>query len=392
MISLRHIKLLAPIVLSMILPGCSGSHADQPEPPVTPKPQRNVLVYIVANNNLGSSGYDRADLNEMLKATEAIENGRLFVFHSATDGTQTLLEIKEGQSVPLITYDSSVPSVSSARMELVIKDVNSASPQSSMGLVLWSHASGWIQDGMEISPLRSFGSEGGRKMNITTLQQVLEKFDKFDFIYFDCCYMSSVESLYQLRHCTDVFVGSATELPSEGMDYSLNIPCFFTQPQADMEGAAANTFQLYDQRTGSSRSCTMSVINSSDLERLAQATSTIYSHSVTGIPSGYSPQRFQNVREERCQYFDFYDYVQALAFDSEGNERYDGASVDFSHFQVIYASVVPVSYQTPYLWSAVSLDRHHGLSTYILRNNADVSSNNYSTLSWYTDVASRLVK
>lgn len=392
MISLRYVKILIPVLLGVILLGCSGESGDSPGPPAPVSQQRNVLVYMVANNNLGSSGYDRADIAEMWKATDAIQNGRLFVFHSASDGTQTLLEIKDGQSFPVIDYDASVPAVSSARMEQVIKDVNKTAPNSSMGLVLWSHASGWIQDGMENAPMRSFGSEGSKKMNITTLQEVLERFNKFDFIYFDCCYMATVETLYQLRNCTDVFVGSATELPSEGMDYSLNLPCFFAQPDADMEAAAANTFQVYDQRTGSMRTCTMSVILSSDLERLAAATATIYSKSGTGIPAGYSPQRFQNVREENCLYFDFYDYVQALTVDSEGNVRYPGAVDDFTRFQNAFSAVVSKSYQTPLLWSAVPLDRHHGLSTYILRSDGDAATKNYSSLGWYTDVASHLIK
>ena len=46
----------------------------------------------------------------------------------------------------------------------------------------------------------------GVKMNISTLADILSKGPRFDYIYFDCCYMSSIETAYELRTVTDIIV------------------------------------------------------------------------------------------------------------------------------------------------------------------------------------------
>lgn len=101
----------------------------------------------------------------------------------------------------------------------------------------------------------------------------------FAFIYFDCCYMSGIEVAYELRNATDYIIASATELPSDGMRYDLNLPLLFKQ-QPDVVGAAQTTFEQYDMLSDGDRTCTMSVIRCDALDGLAESTHDIYS-SVT---------------------------------------------------------------------------------------------------------------
>ena len=88
-----------------------------------------------------------------------------------------------------------------------------------------------------VAPL-AFGFDKGQKMNLTTLARTLQG-QNFGFVYFDCCYMGSVEVAYELRHA----------MPSNGMPYNRNIRCFFA-PEADLLTAARNTFELYDGEFG----------------------------------------------------------------------------------------------------------------------------------------------
>ncbi len=269
-------------------------------------------------------------------------------------------------------------------MSAVLSDMARLAPADDYGMVLWSHGTGWIHDGMESTPLhqRSFGLEHGYTMNTSTLAEVISaaKVD-FSFLYFDCCHMMSIETLYELRNAVPLIAGSATELPSPGMPYDLNVRYFFAKPSVDLIGAAESTFNYYDAMFGQDRTCTMSVVETAGIARLAQISRTIFEACGGGIPEGYSPQRFMYTSVASCHYFDFLDYMHALC---EAAGRQDLAGT----FDSSFSDVVTYSAATPKLWNALDLDRHNGISTYILSNAESSLTGNYNQLSWFDDVAS----
>lgn len=377
--------------------GLAACH-DDPEPtPPQKKALRTVLVYQVANNNLGTASYNEMDIAEM-KAGAAQgklpEGGRLLVYNAGPSKPPYLLDITANGIDTLKTYDQSVLSVQSERMLEVFDDVERFAPADDNAIILWSHGSGWLQDGMEdpndtgVLP-KSFGSEKGKTMNITTLANTLRQGPEWSFVYFDCCYMASVETLYELRHIAPVIVGSATELLVYGMPYDQNIPHFFA-PTPDLVGAASTTFALYDAMTGSNRTCTMSVVNTDGLDKLAKATKAIYELADPHMPADYVPQRFMNKGITNCHYFDFRQYVGALCTDAAGAERFAGAAALLADFDAALADCVGYAAATPMLWNTVPLTFHCGMSTFILDTPEKANNKNYKTLSWYADVASAL--
>lgn len=386
---LLHSIYTAAIVAAALLLHACGDEPDGPVPPGPSEPaQRTVLVYMVANNNLGSSRYDRMDIEEMRRGAQAggADNGHLVVYHAGYNASPTLVEVLSDRLDTLKVYSRDELSVSSARMAEVLDDVADKAPARQYGMILWSHGTGWLQDGMD-EPVRnrSFGLDGRSSMNITTLASTLADAPfNLSFIYFDCCYMMSVETLYQLRDAAPVIAGSTTELLTEGMPYDENLPCFFAEGEADLEGAAENTFRLYDSQSGQSRTCTMSVVNTAGLDRLASAVRDIYEKATPGIPQGYTPQILTNTSVASCHYFDLYDYIHAICKD------FDGAETLLRHFDYAFEATVVYSKATPKLWNVVPLDRVHGLSTFILTGPHSASVKNYYTLDWYTDVASAL--
>lgn len=365
----------------------SSCKHDEPTPPQPVRVPRTVLVYMVANNNLGSSGFDAMDLVEMGTAAGNghIGSGRLLVYHAPYNKDPMLLEIKAGGRDTLKVYDRSELSVSASRMGLVLDDMETVAPADDYGLVLWSHGTGWIHDGIPgDSRLLSFGEEGGKKMNTSTLAEVIAGArQQFSFLYFDCCYMMSIETLYELRNAVPLIAGSATELPSPGMPYNLNVGNFFAQPEADILGAAANTFDNYNALSGQDRTCTMSVVNTAGIARLAEVSRSIFEACGGGIPAGYTPQRFSYVSVTSCKYFDFLDYMHALCAKAGRDDLAEA-------FDKAFDAVVLYSAATPKLWNAIDLDRHNGISTYILTNENSASTGNYNQLDWYADVASAI--
>lgn len=388
---------LAAGSILLALTACSDDPEAPIEKPVTENASRTVLVYQAANNNLGtpSAAYDVADVKEMIKAAKAgdIGDGRLLVYRGAYRTAPLLLEITKEKLDTIKYYSDDTLSVDSRRLSQVLKDMTTIAPANEYGLVLWSHGSGWLQDGMEAPTVanRSFGSESGKTMNITTLKEVLEAGPKLQWLYFDCCFMASIETVYELRHTAPVIVASPTELPVNGMPYDLNIKEFFRSGTADMVQAATNTFNSYDNLVGAYRTCTMSVINTGALDALADATAAIYKQAQSALPDGFEGQRYEEASQLKCRYFDFRHYVNALCFDDNGTQRFENAKELMTNFDAALKDCIKYEDSTPMLWASIPLTYHSGLSTYILRNSDSITYRNYNTLSWYDKVAYNLI-
>lgn len=393
-------RYLAALFCIILLASC---RKDEPAPPAAT--ERTLLVYMVANNNLGRPGYDVDDngfsfwrraadsvnIEQMQYAARMghLGNGRLLVYHNDNASKNTLYEVlKDGTLKVLRSYPADTPSTSSQRMTRVIDDTRTLAPAADYGLVLWSHGDGWLENGIEPSqPSRpgvtySFGADGYRRMNVSTLAQVLQPY-AFSFVYFDCCYMASVEVAYQMRHCTPYIAGSATELPWDGMPYGSNIKALMegSAPES-VVNAATNTFSHYNALSGSARTCTMSVIATAGMDSLAAATRRIYAKAAAPVPAGYRPQ-YLNLAGSL--YYDMEHFVKAMAT----------ADDDYAAWRKALESCVIYSAATPKLWNRLTLDSHCGLSTFIGTPDGTggyrpYSYGNYSTLEWYRDVACAL--
>lgn len=369
-------KLLFTLLSFFIFGSCGNETEPQPEPQPE-KVRRTVLVYMVADNSLGSGGYDTSDLREMALASDAVKDagGRLLVYYAPRNDAPQLLEIKPEGNEILKIYDNTEYSVSAARMSTVLDDAFQFSPSDSKGIIFWSHADGWLNDGIDEGDLslRGFGYEHGKKMRLTTLAQVLEGRD-LDFVYFDCCYMGSVEVAYEMRDVAPVIAASPAEVPANGMPYNETLPYFFSQGSADIVGAASTTFAYYNSLSGSSRTCTMAVYDTSALERLAKATAEVYKVSGGETDEGFRPQRYMT--ESTCYYYDLAQYVRAQHAPQELINEFDAA----------LAATVMYENATPRLWDRLDVTYHCGLSTYILSPEQSADTKNYKLNRWYRDV------
>jgi len=153
-------------LLLMVLVSLVSCREDDPTPPTPDKASRTVLVYMAANNNLGSNRFDAMDLAEMKTAAEKghIGAGRLLIYHAPYNKGPVMLEMTKDGLDTLKTYDSSKMSVEAGRMAEVFADVQNFAPAVDYGLILWSHGTGWIHDGIDSDVRqRSFGEEHGKK-------------------------------------------------------------------------------------------------------------------------------------------------------------------------------------------------------------------------------------
>ena len=82
-----------------------------------------------------------------------------------------------------------------------------------------------------------------------------------------------------------------------------------------------------------------------------------------------------------CYYYDFGGYINALCNDKTLKDEFDAALAE----TIVYEST------TDRLWNTIDLKEHSGLSTYIIKSDADYTLKNYNQLAWLDDVASILL-
>lgn len=367
------------MVFLVILASCKG---DEPSiPPVDES--RTVLVYMVADNNLSSHGVD--DIAEMTLAAQAgdLGDGRLLVYCDTYGSSPRLFEIKpDGTQYTIKDYNDDEYSVSASRMSQVIADAKTYSPSTAYGLILWGHGTGWLQDGIAEPELDaySYGGERNRHwMNVTTMARVLDG-EQFDWVWFDCCYMMSVEALYELRNVADYFVGSVTELPSEGMPYDKTLKWLMPY-DSSLLSAAEETFDHFDAQLGEDRTCTMSVVKSAGLDNVAVKTAELYAAFGGKLPHVTGVQRY--MLESKCYHYDLAHYVSMLAHCGQV-PQYSDAS--YAALRRAIAECVIFDRATPFIWDILPVTTHSGLSTFIVESREDAAVKNYSQLQWWHDV------
>lgn len=352
--------ILCALCTLLVLPACRHTVVEPPTPAPQPA-QRTVLVYMEARNNL--SGFAEDDLLEMQRASLP-SDGRLLVYLSAYDSEPVLLEVSGGTRTVLKTYPDSPSAVDPEHMARVIMDAQAAAPALSYGMVFWSHSSGWRQ---KAAPRysRGFGLEGGSgQMSITDLAAALRG-RGLDFIFFDSCYMGSVEAAYELRHVAPYMVASECEVPTRGMPYDLTLPALFdSEIPAGLSRAIDLTVDFYINDTSERCPSTLSLINLAGMDELIRAVAFL----PDPLPDDFSPQRLSHASPYKYLFNDFGQYFLA-----RGGEP------------SVLADVIRYERHTPSLWGTTALTHCSGLSVYLPQfspDNFTYDSYGYSSLEW----------
>lgn len=384
-----------------------ASCGDEPSPdkPLASVTERTVLIYQVANRN-GLDGNCGADSAEMLKAAEngmIPENCRVIVFNRRTGRSQSLMELTEKGFEPIKTYTDDYSSVDGERMLEVFNDLEKYAPAKSYGLIFWGHGTGWLQDGKQKAPQRrSYGGDNREWMNITTLRTTLSLGPRFDYLYFDCCFMAGVEVAYELADVSPYMAFSTMEIAAEGMPYDRTLGSFFRPMPEGLIDAASKTVDYYREwkqigtrpefslSSFGGRYCTMSVVETAHLQTLASAVKTVYEKTPSANPSDMTPQRYGRGLYV-SYYFDLGKYVSDLCVDSAGTERFEGATDALGAVNsALEKCVIYNGYMDYVFGGATPLLHCSGLSTYIMTSPGSSTTKNYKDLSWYSDIASRL--
>lgn len=244
---MRHyfrMTLLLAAVVAMALASCKGE-GDEPEVETTLK---TVFVYMPwtgsSNSLLEEFRTNIADIKEALPTAD-LSRQRVVVLLAESQSSARLFEltVADGACVeqPLQTYTN--PSYTTAAgISAFLNDVKALAPAESYAMIIGGHGMGWVhadtynsakmrmpsrKQQMERPMLtRFFGSaSGGFQTDIETLASALAGSGmKMEYILFDDCYMSNVETAYCLRNVTHYLVGCTSEMMRYGMPYKQVFP------------------------------------------------------------------------------------------------------------------------------------------------------------------------
>ena len=271
-------RLLLLLLLTLFLGGCAKKADEGPA-------ERTVLVYVAAANDLYP--YARTNLSDMIDGygkTNPKKN-RLIVYYDTGDGVPRLLQVDASGAHPLQEYPGA-NSTDPDQLHKVVSQVLQDFPAKSYGLILWSHATGWIPKGFPLAvknqwsltafpATRTFGNqyfEGQRyEIEIPDLTNALPT-GAFDFILIDACLMGSVEVAYALREKTDYLIAYPTEVIADGMPYrEITATLFSDAPTQDYCRQIAQKFyEHYDAQSGVYRSASVALVKTAGLEALAR--------------------------------------------------------------------------------------------------------------------------
>jgi len=337
---------------------------------------RTVLVYLAADNSLAAEAYK--NMQQMRNALGDID-GNLLVYAKLPNQTAAIYHIsnveysKEGQLKikEYTNHNSSDPNT----LKQVFDDVRDAYPASSYGLILWSHATGWIPPGMPGIKLKSFGDDQGREMDIKDLAGALP--NDLDFILFDACSMASLEVLYEIKNKAKYIIASPGEVISNGMPYDQTINLFFEKGVQAYESIAQKYFLHYNAMDGLYKSATISVIDASKLHAIAQKTKSILNNQQAKF-SDFNRGHVQRMDFDRISNpliaFDFADFMR--------QNYMDESVLDLNHS--IDAAIIYKG-NTAY-FNGYQIRTYSGLTCYIpVLDNEEVVHDYYRTLSWYKD-------
>lgn len=208
-----------------------------------------------------------------------------------------------------------------AVMEEVFKDMQAAAPSESYGVILGSHAGGWMQ-GNSVKT-KAFGDDNGYNIDIPNLAEVLKNSfaKKLDFVLFDACMMGTAEVCYELKDVTSHCVASVQETYVDGFPYDQVLPYLYAD-SVDYS-AVCHEFISYNKTKGVWGTC--AAVDCGQMENLAEEVNA----KLTEWQGGLYSLSMSNVQQYGVGTFQYFSY-DVLDFFRELGREYGVAETDLN--------------------------------------------------------------
>ena len=385
-------RLIYLLLLPLAFISCNKE--DEPEQFDANKVKRTVLVYAV---NKSSLSFDfTSDMREMLQGVSSIDlkEYQLLLFQTDSETTcglytATMIEDTGKPAFTLVKrYDRDRTSTHPDRITEVISDALSLYPNSAYDLIFWGHGMSWkpyFTDHVVDQPADyAYGGEytggttssGNKETDWTEIDELADCVpdNTFQTIWFDCCYMTGIEVIYEFRDKCKTFVGYPSEVWSYGLAYDLILP-YLLRSQPDVTGAARAFYEYYN---ADSSPVTVAVIDMSRLEEVADAARAVI-HSGSARPNSSGLLNYS--RTAGSPFYDFRQFFTSTAElngASEASKAFDEAA---DRMIVYHAESTRNFSLRPWDYQNIS-----GVSTHFYQNGLGTDEAYYETLDWFKRV------
>ena len=333
----RSCAFVLSVVILLVLPSCQDSGGEEPQFP-SEKGRRTVLVYMAAQNSLGLYRHQAADSAEIMAGRRYIDdNDRLLVFVDDAHWPRLYRYTRSCKRPELVRqWDHEVCSTSPEQLREVVTWVKERYPSAEYGLVMWSHADGWLpptnKDCTDVPPSSSvrpfsfgiddggygMGSDKGPQMDVGEMAAALAVTGvRFKYIFFDACLMQNLEVAYALRHVTDCVVAAPMPIPAAGAYYEnqLRHGLFAESPSAIVATYVSDVSSPSLSYQYDDYGITLSAVHTAALEPLAQVLRRALPHSAAAGRASASMEGVLNYQAYTRSYYyrpHNYDAAEAL--------------------------------------------------------------------------------
>lgn len=296
---------ICSISLAMTFTGCSEEAFDTDS-----VNKQTILVFYPwtgSKSSTGLLGYLQNNIDSICDGIidrKGLNNSRVLVFLSDKYNHSTLYDLqynattKSVDRVPLKEYEGA--SYASAEgIADILNEVKTKASALNYALIVgvhgcgWTYASDWSRypyyarpsvtrpsdnnfSGIQFGPdpnaplTRFFGSVSlaENAIDISTLAEgIRESGLKMQYILFDACYMSNIETAYELKDVTNYMIASGSEIMAAGLPYR-SMWSYLNSPTPNYSGIVSTSVNFY-KNNSSAPFCNLAAIDCRQVEKLA---------------------------------------------------------------------------------------------------------------------------
>lgn len=384
----KYIFLFFALLAGMI----SCSKSDEPSGgEKTEATKRSALIYAVNGNNLSSNM--ALNIRQIQEAMSGLPKGKyeLYLYQAIAKEKAGLCKIVSGKDARLDTlkvYDRSTFATDPVRIKEIMNDYKSLSAVDDRILFLWGHGMAWTpyfsdhgatrasdEAIVDMPMITSFGGDNNSSdwADIHELKEAIPS-GLFSTIWFDCCYMSNIETVYELREKCQTMIAYPTEIAANGLPYHKILPKIFADKPNYFSAADA----LYEYYNMSSICVTVAVMDMSKIEDVAAVAKKIYA-SGENRPAVEGLQDYSRARSAR--YYDFGQFARETAELNNASELVKDFNRAMDNF-VVYSHATALDFNR----RPIKKENFSGVSTHYYKGLDTKEENYYRGLDWYKAV------
>ena len=377
---LLRCNICALVGLLALLASCRETPPEEPT-------KHLLLVYMVGDNNLNNFAFEK--IEALQRGFHASPGNRLLIYNDS-GFAPSLIEIVNNQKRHVSSYGNDTNSADPAVLARVINEIKAKYPAQSYGLILFSHAGGWLPKGYLTTPRSASGArtifqDKENEMELPDFSAAIP--DKvFNYIIIEACYMAGIEVAYELKNKTEYIVASSSEIVDPGFlfAYEHGLDLLF----ADTPNLTQFTDLAYNylnQNTNADpeygkylySSATFSIIKTDEIDNLAAFVrdNCDWSKKVDfSLVQDFGQTKYRNL------FFDFEGvYSQLLPTDEQRSE-----------LSRLIGKCIVKKYATDYFFGSLpggfKINYHSGFSTYAPRALYPKLNEKYTKTKWYNTI------